>query len=130
MQLVVALALVDPEGRILLQRRLPGKRHAGLWEFPGGKVESEEFPTLALSREVAEELSVKVDIADLEPVAFAQEDAQDNGPVIVLLLYTARKWSGQIEGLEGQEWGWFSLEEAAEIEKPPMDSLLLRRLAN
>jgi 8-oxo-dGTP diphosphatase len=122
---VVALALRDADGRLLLQQRPPHKHHGSLWEFPGGKVESTEFPRLALCREIMEELAITLDPADLQPAYVADEGA--NGG-IVLILYTARCWSGDICGMEGQQWDWFTPAEARQLPMPPMDSTLLERL--
>ena len=122
---VAALALADQAGRLLLQQRLPGKRHGGLWEFPGGKVESGESPRSALIREIAEELAIGLAPADLVPALLAEEGAD---PAIVLFLYTCRQWTGEPRGLEGQAWGWFSPQEAQALPLAPMDRDLLSRL--
>ncbi len=126
--LVVAGAIRDGAGRLLLQQCPAHKRHAGLWEFPGGKVEDEEIPQVALCREIAEELSITLDPAAIEPVGFAEEGLGEGLPAIVLLLYTCRAWSGEPTALEGQTWGWFTREEAARLELPPMDRRLLAAL--
>jgi 8-oxo-dGTP diphosphatase len=123
--LVVALALTNLEGRFLLQRRLPNKHHGGLWEFPGGKVESGEFPRVALCREISEELAIVIDPDDL--VAALMEDEGTAGG-IVLILYTASRWTGRIDGREGQEWGWFSLPEIHDLPLAPMDRSFANRL--
>ena len=123
---VVALALRDPEGRVLLQQRPPGKHHAGLWEFPGGKVEMGENPQDALVREVEEELALGLHPASLRLVGSARHAGP---PAIVLELYTATRWSGEPEGLEGQAWDWFSLPEAAQLPLAPLDRELLAQLA-
>jgi 8-oxo-dGTP diphosphatase len=127
--LVVAAAIHDREGRLLLQQCLAHKRHAGLWEFPGGKVESEETPQLALCREIAEELDLELDPGALVPAGFAEELPSGGRPGIVLLLYTCRTWRGTPTALEGQAWSWFTLEEAAALALPPMDRALLERLS-
>ncbi len=124
--LVVALALFDEKGRLLLQQRLPEKHHGGMWEFPGGKVESLENPRMALVREIAEELALTLDPRQLEPSFFAEEGAD---PAIVLNLYTSRQRVGEPRGLEGQEWGWFDPAEAKELPLAPMDRKLLSRFA-
>ncbi len=126
---MVALALFDGEGRVLMHRRPEGKAHAGLWEFPGGKVESVESPGFALVREIREELGLELDEAALEPVTFAQNDGNPAETPIVILLYTSRLAQGEPRALEGGEVGWFSLEQAAALAKPPLDIALLRRLA-
>ena len=126
---VVAAAIRGPDGRLLLQQRPAHKRHAGLWEFPGGKVEIEEIPKLALCREVLEELGLEPDSLTLEPAGFAEEHPADGHPGIVLLLYTCRVWRGTPTAREGQAWGWFTLEEAAALDLPPMDRALLAGLS-
>ncbi len=123
--LVVALALRDEKGRLLLQQRLPGKHHGGLWEFPGGKVEAAEKPSLALVREIAEELALELDPGQLEPAFFAEETGD---PAVVLNLYTSHQAVPQPQGLEGQAWGWFTLEEASALPLAPMDRKLLSRI--
>lgn len=122
---VVAVALFDGDGRVLLQERPSGKHHAGLWEFPGGKVEIEENPRLALCREVAEELSIHIAPDDLTPALLADEGAA--GPV-VMMLYTSDRWSGEPVAREAQRWEWFSLEQAGTLPMPPMDARLLAQL--
>lgn len=124
--LVVAVGLYDRRGRILLQQRLPGKRHEGRWEFPGGKVETGETPRAALVREIAEELDLVLDASLLEPCHFAEESAD---PAIVLNLYTSRQPVSEPRGLDGQAWNWFTLEEAADLSLAPMDRKLLAKLA-
>ena len=126
---VVAAAICDAGGRLLLQQCLPHKRHAGLWEFPGGKVERAETPRSALCREVGEELGIELYEADLEPAGFAEEDAVDGRPPVVLFLYTCRDWRGEPEGREGPRWGWFTPDEAARLPLPVMDRALLGGLA-
>jgi len=127
--LVVAAALFAPAGRVLMHRRPAGKQHGGLWEFPGGKVEKGETPPFALVREIEEELGIALDPAALEPAGFAQGEAGEGGPAIVILLYSTRSWAGDPEGREGGEWGWFTLHEAAALAKPPLDVTLLAGLA-
>jgi len=122
---VVALALIDESGRVLLAQRLAGKRHGGAWEFPGGKVEGAETPRAALAREISEELALTLDPATLQPALLAEEAGT---PPIVMFLYTARSWIGNPQGLDGQNWGWFSPAEASALELAPMDRDLLSRL--
>lgn len=126
-QPVVALALRDGEGRYLLQQRPLPKPHGGLWEFPGGKVETGENPRLALVREIAEELGIAIEASALTPLALA-----DDGPSsrVVLLLYTANVWQGKICASDGQAWGWFTPDQAALLPLAPMDRQLLARLAD
>lgn len=123
---VVALALFDADGRVLLQQRPPGKHHGGCWEFPGGKVENGENPRIALQREIAEELGIALDPEALAPGYFAEEAGEQ---LIVLFLYTASQPDARPVGRDGQDWGWFTFAEAAALDLAPMDRELLARLA-
>ncbi len=122
---VVALALRDEMGRLLLQQRLPDKHHGGLWEFPGGKVESGETPREALQREIAEELGFDLAADDLSPSLLEEEGAESP---IVLMLYTCARWRGQVRACHGQDWGWFTPEEADALPLAPMDRRFLERM--
>jgi 8-oxo-dGTP diphosphatase len=124
-QAVVAVALRDGSGRLLLQQRPLHKHHGGLWEFPGGKVESAESPRLALVREIAEELGIALETTALVPTLLT-DDGADQG--IVLFLYSCNRWRGEITAHEGQEWGWFTPVQARELPLAPMDRDLLSRL--
>lgn len=126
--LVVAVALERADGCILMQQRPPGKAHAGLWEFPGGKVEPAETPRTALVREVSEELAIALDPASLAPACFADDAGQGSDPAIVILLYTAHAWTGEPRAMEGGTCGWFTPEEIAALAMPPLDYVLLARL--
>jgi len=125
---VVAAAVRDGAGRLLLQQGLPHKRHAGLWEFPGGKVEVGETPRFALCREVAEELGIELDAEALKPAGFAEEAGEEGRPALVLFLYSSLRWHGEPEAREGQGWGWFTPREAARLPMPVMDRALLASL--
>ena len=127
---VVAAAIRDDAGRLLLQQALPGKPHAGQWEFPGGKVETEENPRFALVREVAEELGLTLDVASMAPAGFADERGGEGRPAIVLILYACGTWQGQPRSCEGQAWGWFPPAEAANLPMPGIDRTLLEGLAS
>ncbi len=122
---VVALALFDADGRILMQQRIAGKHHQGCWEFPGGKVEIGEIPRLALVREISEELAIDIDPTLLDPCGFAEETGKRD---IVLFLYTSRQHCGEPRGLDGQEWGWFTPSEAYSLAMAPMDRVLLGQI--
>jgi 8-oxo-dGTP diphosphatase len=122
---VVALALRDESGCLLLQRRPDHKHHGGLWEFPGGKVENGENPRSALCREIAEELAITIEPQSLQPALVADEGPQNP---VVLILYSTERWEGEVMPLDDQHWGWFSREAAAELPMPPMDADLLARL--
>lgn len=125
---VVAAALTDGVGHWLMHRRPACKQHGGLWEFPGGKVEGAEIPSISLVRELQEELGIDVDPAHLEPVCFAQEAGQTGHKQIVILLYKLRDWQGEAQALEGGEVGWFTPQQVAGLAKPPLDVELANRL--
>ena len=115
--LVVAAALIAPDGRVLMQRRRRGAEHGGLWEFPGGKVEADERPDQSLCREIAEELGLGLQPADLVPLTFS---AAPELPYVIL-LYTCRKWSGEPLCLDGEEIAWFEPAAILGLEMPPLD---------
>jgi 8-oxo-dGTP diphosphatase len=125
--LVVAAALFDAEGRILLAQRPEGKQLAGLWEFPGGKLEPGETPEAALVRELAEELSITVNETSLEPLTFASFTY----PAFHLLmpLYGCRSWSGSIRPREGQATAWVEKTRLRDYPAPPADIPLFDWLA-
>jgi 8-oxo-dGTP diphosphatase len=128
--LVVAAALVGPQGTVLLHRRAFGAVHGGLWEFPGGKVNPGESPESAPVRELAEELGIVVDEADLEPVGFASGRTQGDDPsrALVILLYRCARWTGEPRCIEGAGMGWFDPGGIAALEMPPLDYPLARQL--
>jgi 8-oxo-dGTP diphosphatase len=126
--LVVAGALQRADGLWLMHRRPEGKHHAGLWEFPGGKVEAIEIPAYSLCRELDEELGITVAIDACAPIGFAESPARDGARAIVLLLYTVRDWQGEPRALEGGAVGWFTPAEALALPKPPLDIILAGRL--
>jgi 8-oxo-dGTP diphosphatase len=125
--LVVAAALADADGRVLLQRRPPGRPMADLWEFPGGKVEAGERPEAALARELREELGIDVDPERLVPAAFASGD--NHGRHMLLLLYLCREWQGVPRPLDAAALKWLRPEEMNGAEMPPADMPLIARLA-
>ena len=120
---VVAAALVDGEGRVLLQPRLPDRAMAGLWEFPGGKVEPGERPETALIRELAEELGIAVESACLAPAAFASAD--NGGRHMLLLLYICRKWQGAPRPLDAAALQWVRPAAMFALAMPPADRPLI-----
>jgi 8-oxo-dGTP diphosphatase len=120
---VVAAALVDLEGRVLLQQRPEGKSLAGLWEFPGGKVEPGETPEAALIRELEEELAIAVPHACLAPAAFASAPLGDRH--LLLLLYVTRKWSGVPRALEATALRWVRPADMHALAMPPADRPLI-----
>jgi len=125
---VVAGAIGDGRGRWLLQKRPTGKRHAGLWEFPGGKVEPGETRLQALVRELNEELTITVTSASEKPLARANVGAGEGERPIVIDLYTIAAWHGRPRPEPGAELGWFTPEEIARLPLPPLDSRLAAQL--
>jgi 8-oxo-dGTP diphosphatase len=125
---VVAAALHRDDGRWLMHQRPLGKHHAGLWEFPGGKVEVNEIPVESLVREMAEELGIACCAAACTPTGFAEGGTASNGQALVILLYTVSAWQGEPQALEGGAVGWFTPEEALALPKPPLDVMLAQRL--
>lgn len=126
--LVVAAALRASDGRWLMHCRPSGKAHAGLWEFPGGKVEEPETPSGALVRELKEESGLVVQHSALEEVGFAISGPDQPDSAIVLLLYTATEWSGVLEAREGGKFAWFDKAGVEALSKPPLDVILSGRL--
>jgi 8-oxo-dGTP diphosphatase len=102
--LVAAVALVDADGRILLAQRPEGKAMAGLWEFPGGKIEAGETPEVALIRELQEELGIDTWASCLAPLTFASHSYDDFH--LLMPLFICRKWDGQVSSREGQALKW------------------------
>jgi 8-oxo-dGTP diphosphatase len=125
---VVAGAVMTPEGLWLMHRRPPGKAYAGLWEFPGGKVEAFEKPLETLIRELEEEIGIVPLATACRPALFAQQPACGTRPEIVLMLYIVDAWQGTPQALEGGEVGWFTPAQALKLPMPPMDRDLAERL--
>jgi 8-oxo-dGTP diphosphatase len=121
--LVVAAALVDAAGRVLVAQRPAGKSLAGLWEFPGGKVEPDETPEAALVRELAEELAIAVAAADLQPIGFVSHAYPTFH--LLMLLYGCRHWQGDPKGQQGQPLQWVAAADLAQLAMPPADLPLL-----
>lgn len=117
--LVAACALVDEDGRVLLARRPEGRPIAGLWEFPGGKVEKGELPEDALIRELREELGIDVAKPCLAPFTFASHSYESFH--LLMPLYICRKWKGEVEAKEGQQLAWVRPSRMGEYEMPPAD---------
>ena len=120
---VVAAALVDREGKVLLQRRAPGRSMAGLWEFPGGKVEPGEIPEAALARELDEELGIAVAAADLMPACFASAFVGECH--MTLLLSLCRRWAGEPRPLDAAALEWQAPEAMDPDAMPPADRPLV-----
>lgn len=127
MVLVVAVALYNEHGEILLAQRPKGKALEGLWEFPGGKVDPGETPEAALVRELQEELAIKVDIAHLHPITFASHTYESFH--LLMPLYACRTWVGAVTGAEGQALAWVPPGRLEEFPAPPADIPLFRLLA-
>ena len=124
--LVAACALIDPDGRVLLARRPEGKPLAGLWEFPGGKVQAGETPEEALIRELAEELGIAVQAPCLAPFAFASHGYEAFH--LLMPLYLCRRWDGAVAPREGQALAWVRANRLAEYPMPPADKPLVALL--
>ncbi|MFA5989269.1 MAG: (deoxy)nucleoside triphosphate pyrophosphohydrolase [Sphingomonas sp.] len=120
---VVAAALVDGDGRVLVQQRPHGKAMAGLWEFPGGKVEPGETPEAALCRELAEELDISVTSACLAPAAFASAPLADRH--LILMLFICRKWQGLPRAVEASALRWSRPLDLHALDMPPADKPLI-----
>ncbi len=126
MLIVVAAALTNEAGEILLQIRPEGRSMAGLWEFPGGKVEAGESPESALVRELKEELGVEIDPANLMPFSFASEPLGDRH--LLLMLYLCNRWQGDPQPLESPELRWVHPRDMDQLPMPPADKPLVRAL--
>jgi 8-oxo-dGTP diphosphatase len=120
--LVAACVLLNGEGRILIAKRPPGRSLAGLWEFPGGKVEPGESPEHALVRELAEELGIDIAPADLAPLTFASHSYPDFH--LLMPLFLCKRWRGEATPHEGQELTWVKPAELAGYAMPPADEPL------
>jgi 8-oxo-dGTP diphosphatase len=120
---VVAAALVDADGRVLLQQRALHRSMAGLWEFPGGKLEPGETPEEALIRELEEELGIQTESACLAPAAFASHGLDDSH--LILLLYVCRKWRGTPRPLDASALTWVRPQQMFSLAMPPADKPLI-----
>ena len=124
--LVAACALIDTDGRVLIAQRPKGKPMAGLWEFPGGKVEDGERPEDTLIRELREELTITVGEACLAPLAFASHAYPDFH--LLMPLYVCRRWDGTVAATEGQQLAWVRPNRLRDYEMPPADVPLISHL--
>ncbi|HKR18532.1 MAG TPA: 8-oxo-dGTP diphosphatase MutT [Stellaceae bacterium] len=123
---VVCVALIDTDGRVLLAERPAGKPLAGLWEFPGGKINAGETPEAALIRELHEELGIDVTEACLSPLTFASHRYPDLH--VILLLYVCRRWKGMVTAREGQKLSWVRPQRFDDYPMPPADKGLIAAL--
>jgi 8-oxo-dGTP diphosphatase len=123
LMLVAACALVDPDGRVLIAQRPEGKPMAGLWEFPGGKVEAGETPEATLIRELHEELGIDTSASCLAPLTFASHAYPDFH--LLMPLYVCRRWEGIVQGREGQALKWVRPREMRDYSMPPADAPLI-----
>ena len=121
--LVVACALVDVDNRVLIAKRPQGKAMAGLWEFPGGKLEAGERPEEALVRELKEELDIETKVDCLAPLSFASYGYEDFH--LLMPLYICRRFWGQPRGKEGQEIKWVRANQLRNFDMPPADEPLI-----
>jgi len=121
--LVSAVALIDRDGRVLLAQRPEGKAMAGLWEFPGGKVEPDETPEAALIRELHEELGIDTWRSCLAPLTFASHRYDDFH--LLMPLFACRKWEGQPHAKEGQALKWVRARDLRDYPMPPADIPLI-----
>ena len=121
--LVSAVALIDPDGRVLLAQRPPGKSMAGLWEFPGGKIEQGETPEAALIRELAEELGIDTWQSCLAPLTFASHAYDDFH--LLMPLFACRKWEGTPKPQEGQNLAWVRKSDLRNYPMPAADLPLI-----
>jgi 8-oxo-dGTP diphosphatase len=124
--LVAACALIDADGRVLLARRPAGKDMAGLWEFPGGKVDPGERPEVTLIRELKEELGIDVQEACLAPLTFASHTYPQFQ--LMMPLWVCRRWEGEVKALEGQELAWVRPNRLRDYPMPPADEPLIPHL--
>ncbi len=120
---MAAVALIDRDGRVLLARRPEGRTMAGLWEFPGGKLEPDETPEAALIRELREELGIDTEASCLAPLAFASHAYPDFH--LLMPLYACRKWTGHARAREGQTLKWVAVRDLARYPMPPADLQLI-----
>jgi 8-oxo-dGTP diphosphatase len=125
--LVAACALVDVDGRVLIAQRPAGRPMAGLWEFPGGKIESGERPEQSLIRELKEELGIDVREECLAPLTFASHAYPDFH--LLMPLYVCRRWDGTVTPQEGQKLAWVRPNKLRDYEMPPADVPLIAHLA-
>ena len=129
MLLVSAVALVDTDGRVLLTQRPSGKSMAGLWEFPGGKIETGETPEAALIRELHEELNIDTTLSCLAPLSFAShhyDSSDDQGAFhLLMMLFVCRRWQGRPRSMEGGALKWVPPKNLRDFPMPAADVPLI-----
>ena len=125
---VSSCALIDAQSRVLIAKRPQTKPMAGLWEFPGGKVESGESPESALIRELREELAIDANASALSPLTFTSHAYDDVH--LLMVLYECRKWAGQVTAVEGQTLRWVEPVRLYDHPMPPANPPLLARLVS
>ena len=118
-KLVAACALINEQGKVLINKRPEGKDYAGYWEFPGGKVEENETPEEAIIRELKEEINIDVSAACLAPLSFTEKNYEKY--YVVVLLYICRKWKGHMKPMENQELEWVFPTDIADFKVLPAD---------
>ena len=132
MLMVSAVALIDRDGRVLLAQRPEGKPMAGLWEFPGGKIEPGETPETALIRELNEELGINTAASCLAPLSFASHSygPSDNQPAfhLLMMLYVCRRWQGRPQPIEGGALKWVQPQQLRDYPMPEADIPLIAAL--
>ena len=126
--LVVAAALIDPDGRVLIAKRPPGKVMAGLWEFPGGKIEDGETPEDTVIRELREELGITVTKPCLAPLSFTSHNYREFH--ILMPLFVCRRWEGSPVPIEAQQLKWVRPNRLRDFPMPPADEPLISHLAD
>ena len=122
-RIVVSLALINNADEILLSKRPKNKHLAGFWEFPGGKIETNEVPEIALIREIKEELDINIDKKCIAPLSFSEFDYKEFQ--LLLLLYVCRRWEGEPKSMEDNEIIWVKPNMLRKYKMPPADDALI-----
>jgi 8-oxo-dGTP diphosphatase len=128
LKLVAAVVLVDPDGRVLIASRPPGKAYAGDWEFPGGKIENGETPETTLARELREELGILTKPSCFSPFNFISYPYPDLGLHMLMMVYVCRVWQGLVQPQEGQQVAWVKPQDFHNYKFVPADVPLLSEI--